>query len=218
MDVLSALASFAVVAGLLTLVPGLDTALVVRATVLGGRRAGAAAALGVAAGCLVWGVAAAVGVATLLSVSSAAGTVLRAAGAAYLLWVGGRLVVTAVRRRGDAAAAGPEVPAPPVAALPGGAPGAFRRGLVTNVLNPKIGAFYLAVLPQFLPDGVPPAVMGVLLALVHGAEGLAWFAVVVVAVARVRALLARPAVTRALDGVTGAVLVAFGAVLAREAV
>jgi threonine/homoserine/homoserine lactone efflux protein len=214
--VTSAVLSFAVVAGLLTVVPGLDTALVVRTTLAAGARAGFAAALGIGAGVLVWGVAAAVGVAAVLSVSTWAGTALRVAGALYVGWLGIVLLRTAFRR-GDGA--------PGLAVEAGEATGhararlapAFRRGFLMNLLNPKIGAFYVAVIPHFLPDGVSPALMGLLLALVHDVEGIVWFALVISGVTRMRRVLARPRVVRAVDGVTGTALVGFGVALVRQA-
>jgi threonine/homoserine/homoserine lactone efflux protein len=84
------------------------------------------------------------------------------------------------------------------------------------LLNPKVGAFYLAVFPQFLPHGVPPVLGSVALASVHITEGLIWLGFVVLAVGRAGRWLARPAVKRRLEQVTGAVLVAFGLRLVAE--
>jgi threonine/homoserine/homoserine lactone efflux protein len=204
MTIGTALAGFAVVAGLLTVVPGLDTALVLRAAIANGRRHAFATAVGVSAGTLVWGVAAAVGVSALLAASSLASTLVRVAGAAYMVWIGVRLLWAARSapvEEPDAASSGP-----------GGASAwsGWRRGLLTNLLNPKVGAFYVAVIPQFLPVGVSPLVMGILLALVHDALALVWFGALIAAASTMRRLLQRRAARRAVDGVTGAVLVGFG--------
>jgi len=214
--VATALLSFAVVAGLLTVVPGLDTALVVRTTLAAGVRAGFAAAVGIGAGVLVWGVTAAAGVAALLSLSTWAATALRVAGALYLGWLGIVLLRTAVRPRSAEGGPAPEAGDQTGASDAPHLSAAFRRGFLMNLLNPKIGAFYVAVIPQFVPDGVPPAPMGLLLALVHDLEGIVWFTLVILGVTRLRHVLARPRVVRAVDGVTGLALVGFGAALVRQ--
>jgi threonine/homoserine/homoserine lactone efflux protein len=82
--------------------------------------------------------------------------------------------------------------------------------VLTNLLNPKIGAFYLAMLPQFIPPDTSPLMMGLLLALVHDVEGMLWFTVIILAAGRMGALLRRRAAQRAVDGVTGSALIGFG--------
>ena len=202
----TAVLSFAVVATVLTLTPGLDTALVLRAALAQGRREAAATAGGIVAGLLVWGAAAAVGVSALLTASTVAFDVLRYAGAAYLVWFGARLLLRAARPR-------------PQDALPGTAPArtawrAARVGLLTNLLNPKVGVFYVALLPQFLPTGSDPLAVGLLLAGVHGAISLLWFALLILLAGVLGRWLRRPRTTRAIDGVTGATLIGFGVRLA----
>jgi threonine/homoserine/homoserine lactone efflux protein len=100
---MTAVLSFAVVGGLLAITPGLDTALVLRSAVSSGRRTALATGLGVCAGALVWGAAAAVGVSALLTTSQVAYPVLRIVGAAYMIWLGGRMLWTAVRGRASVA-------------------------------------------------------------------------------------------------------------------
>jgi threonine/homoserine/homoserine lactone efflux protein len=202
----TAVLSFALVAVVLTLTPGLDTALVLRSALAEGRRQAAATAGGIVTGLFVWGAAAAIGVSALLTASALAFDLLRYAGAGYLLWFGGRLLWRAVNRR----------PADP---LPDGAAGrsawrAARLGLLTNLLNPKVGVFYVALLPQFLPTGGDPLAVGVLLAGVHGAISLLWFALLISLAALLSRWLRRPATARAIDGVTGVTLVGFGVRLA----
>ena len=207
MSVQAAVLGFAVVALLLTVTPGLDTALVLRAAVTRGRRDAFATALGVVAGVLGWGAAAAVGVSALLTASTVAYDVLRLVGAGYLVWLGGRVLWRLVRHRAAAAAGS-------VTAAPGGALRSARTGLLTNLLNPKVGAFYVAVLPQFLPAGTPALAMGVLLALVHAALSLVWFTVLVLGAVAARRWLQRPAVSRTVEGVTGVALLGYGLRLA----
>jgi threonine/homoserine/homoserine lactone efflux protein len=195
--------SFAAVAGLLTIVPGLDTAMVLRSAATHGRLHGFAAALGVNCGALIWGAGAAVGVSALLTASTAAYTVVRIAGAGYMILLGSRLALYALRSGGHDPAA--EAPASPP-----GLARSWSRGLTTNLLNPKIGAFYVAILPQFIPAHASHLAVGLLLALVHDLEGLIWFTGIILATHSVRTLLHRRRARRTIDGVTGATLIGFG--------
>ncbi|MEV6103067.1 LysE family translocator [Nocardia sp. NPDC051981] len=199
--------SFAAVAGLLTLVPGLDTALVLRAAVSRGRRHAFASAIGIGCGTLVWGVAAAAGVSVLLTASALAYTVLKTVGAIYLVWMGITMMRDGLRRP----VANPEAA---VDDSPQSVFGAWARGLGTNLLNPKVGVFYAAMLPQFLPDGVPHLLMGSVLAVVHNMEGMVWFTVIISVAGAAKIWLNRPSVRRVMDSVTGAVLLGFGLRLA----
>jgi len=206
MTVAQALAAYLLAAGLLTVTPGLDTALVLRtAAVEGPRRAGLAAA-GIVTGCLVWGAAAALGLGALLAASTLAFTVLKWAGAAYLVWLGLHLVLRP-RDRFELAAD---------ARLAGGDLAWLRRGLLTNLLNPKIGVFYVSFLPQFLPAGVAPAPFIFLLAAIHGAVSVFWFAALIGATRPISGVLKRAAVVRWLDRITGGVFLGFGLRLALD--
>ncbi|GAA3396924.1 LysE family translocator [Cryptosporangium minutisporangium] len=207
MTVTSALVSFAAVAALLTIVPGLDTAFVLRTAMVGGRRPAFAAAVGIGTGSLAWGAAAAVGVSALLTASTVAYTALRIAGAGYLVWLGVQLIRETLGRRATAAAR-------PETTGASSAWRAWRRGVLTNLLNPKVGAFYVAVIPQFLPEQAPHLLMGLALALVHNAEGMLWFTGLILAAHSVRGWLRRPTVQRAIDRVTGTALIGFGLKLA----
>lgn len=206
MTVTAAVLSFAVVAAALTVTPGLDTALVLRAALTRGRREAAATAAGIVAGLFVWGAAAAVGVSALLAASQLAYDVLRWAGAAYLVWFGVRLLIRALR------------PGPTTDRTEGtdgvSAWRAARLGLTTNLLNPKVGIFYAALLPQFLPAGSDPLLVGLLLAGVHAVLSVAWFALLIGLASAFSRWLRRPGAVRAVDGVTGATLVGFGMRLA----
>jgi threonine/homoserine/homoserine lactone efflux protein len=217
--VTTSLLAFAVFAAILTVTPGLDTLLVLRASAVGGRSTGIAAALGIGFGCLIWATASAIGVTAVLAASQLAFNVLRIAGAVYLVWLGAK-ALWSVRRRAVAAASSSATDS----ADPGPAePGeqwtrwrALRTGLTTNLLNPKVGVFYLSVLPQFLPEGVHPLVGSLALALIHNVEGLLWLSLLAVLVTRARGWFARPAVRRRFEQVTGVVFVALGLRLALE--
>jgi threonine/homoserine/homoserine lactone efflux protein len=194
-----ALAAFALAAALLTITPGLDTAIVLRATASGGSRAGVSAALGVASGLFVWGAGVGLGLGALLAASATAFLALKWAGAAYLVYLGLRLIVA---------------PRSALARGNGDGRGAWRRGFLTNVLNPKIGVFYATFLPQFIPADANAVSFAPLLAGVHAALTLIWFAALIALAAPLGAWLRRPATVRRLDRLTGGVFVAFGVKLA----
>ncbi|MFJ9604892.1 LysE family translocator [Kitasatospora sp. NPDC101176] len=203
MEMTTALWSFALVVGLLTLTPGLDTALVLRTSALGGRRQAWGVVLGIQTGTLVWGSLTSAGVTALLTASQLAYEALRWGGAAYLVWMG----VGMLRGRSGQPVA-EEGPAH------GGFVQGWRRGALTNLLNPKVGVFYVAVLPQFIPAGAPHLAAGVALTCVHVVEGLLWSTVLVGFAQAVRGWLRRPAARRLMDRVTGIVVVGFGLKLA----
>jgi threonine/homoserine/homoserine lactone efflux protein len=205
----TAVLTFALLAGALTVTPGLDTALVLRAALTRGRREAVATGAGIIGGLLVWGAAAAAGVSAVLTASEVAYDVLRFAGAAYLLWLGVRMFVRAVR--------GGELGAEAGTTAPRSAWRAARVGLATNLLNPKVGVFYVALLPQFLPTDRDPLAVGMLLTGVHAVLTVVWFALLIGLAGVLARWLRRPATVRAIDGVTGAALVGFGVRLAASA-
>lgn len=215
---LTAALAFAAVAALVTITPGLDTVLVVRTTVSSGRRAGYLAGIGVGTGCLLWAVASAAGLTAVLAASRAAFEALRLAGAGYLLWLGVRALWDAHRAAratitaATAATAGAPADGPPPGRM--SAATAFRQGLITNLLNPKVGVFYLSLLPQFVPHDAPVFWTSLLFAAVHDAEGLMWFAFIVLTAGAARRVLARPSVGRAVQRLTGIAFIGFGIRLA----
>lgn len=201
--VVSSLLAFGAAALVLTLTPGVDTAWVLRNCGTS-RRHGVAAALGIAMGCLAWGVLAAAGLGAVLAASAVAYGTLRWLGAAYLAWLGLRLLLHPRRQW-----AGPR---PGASAQ--GLRASWSRGLLTNLLNPKVGVFYVSFLPQFVPHGVWVPGFLFLLACVHVLLSLAWFAVLVAATASIGRWLRRERVMLALDRCTGLVLLGFGVRLA----
>jgi threonine/homoserine/homoserine lactone efflux protein len=205
-----ALIAFTLAAGLVTVTPGLDTALVLRtATVEGGRRA-FLAGVGICAGCLAWGLIAAFGLGALLAASEVAYAALRWAGAAYLLYLGGRMVLNA-RSGLDGMEPGKGIKSDTSPR------GWLIRGFVTNILNPKVGVFYVTFLPQFVPAGADVLSFTVLLAAIHALEGILWFAALIAATRPLAVMLRRPGIVRALERITGGVLIAFGLKLVLDA-
>ena len=104
----------------------------------------------------------------------------------------------------------------PGAAKAGASNNWLLRGFLTNILNPKVGVFYVSFLPQFVPAGYSPPPFILVLALIHVVVGSAWLAVLIAAMAPLKRWLSRPGVVRALDRVTGAVFIGFGLKLALD--
>ncbi|ANY18611.1 Threonine efflux protein [Tsuneonella dongtanensis] len=195
------LLAFIAAAALLAITPGVDTAIVLRAAAVDGKRSALLAALGIGTGCLAWALAVSLGLGPLLAASEMAYTALKLAGATYLVWLGARMLM---QPRGAFA---PDVNV-------GTGRGAFARGLFTNLLNPKVGGFYVSFLPQFVPAGADLASSSLILACIHIALSLAWFGAIIAATGQIGRLLRRPGAVGWLDRATGVVLVGFGLRLA----
>jgi threonine/homoserine/homoserine lactone efflux protein len=164
--------------------PGVDLLLTLTRTLQAGPRAGAAAALGIGAGCAVHALAAAGGLAALLAVSAAVFDLLKTAGAAYLLWLAFGLLRAAWRGSAPAlpASAPASTPTPRWAAE-------FRRGLLTNVLNPKVALFFLAFVPQFIaPTASAKTAAFLVLGALFVVQGTLFLLAVVALATRLRAL------------------------------
>ncbi|MFI5829663.1 LysE family translocator [Streptomyces sp. NPDC051578] len=184
---------------LLTLVPGPDMAIVTKRAVSHGRADGLRTVGGISVGLLLWGALTVAGLAALLAASAEVYLVVKLAGAAYLCSLG----VQSLRHAGAEPAVRAERADPP-----GGS--AWRTGLISNALNPKIAVFYTGLLPTLAPAGLRPAVGMALLVAVHVLLTLLWLGTYVYVLSRARRFFTRPRVRRALDRVTGAVLIAFG--------
>ena len=192
----SELLAFLAVAAAVILTPGQDTALTIRNTLAGGRRGGVLTALGVASGQACWTVAASAGVAALLAASDRVFDAMRLAGAAYLVLLGASALRDAFAGRAGAPAASSR--------LSGGA--AYRQGLVSNLGNPKMAIFFTSLLPQFGASYVSSLAFG----LAFCALTLAWLSAYAIVVERLGDVVRQGRARRALDAVTGTVLVAVG--------
>ena len=187
------------VAVVVIVTPGVDMALVGRNALMHGRRAGLATAAGVNLGVAAWSIAAASGVAAVVRASATLFMTLKLLGAAYLIYLG-----IQAWRRTESSTAGER---PARAALATGE--ALRQGVISNILNPKIGLFFTALLPQFASQDAP--LLGLLaLGAVFNAMGLVWLTAYALLMARGRELLRRPRVKAAMDRLTGAVLIGLG--------
>jgi threonine/homoserine/homoserine lactone efflux protein len=202
--VLTELAAFLGISALVIVTPGQDTALTIRNSLLGGRPGGIATAAGVSTGQAVWALAASLGVAALLRASEPAFVAVKVVGAAYLVYLGSHALLCALRGRVPAAGAPAPRGLPPRAA--------YRQGVLSNLGNPKMAVFFTSLLPQFAGSFAGLLALG----LVFCSMTLVWLTVYAVAVARAGRFLRRSSVRRALDALTGAVLVALGFRLAAE--
>lgn len=201
---LSLLAAFIAAALILTLTPGADTAIVLNAAVTEGRHSAILASLGIALGCLLWALAVSIGLGITLHTDQRTYQLFQFAGASYLLVLGVRLLI---RPRAT-------LEALPASELGKQAQRAFRRGVLTNSLNPKVGLFYLTFLPQFVPAGPHAAAHTFVLACIHVALSALWFIVLIQATAPLRTLMSRSEVIKLLDRLTGLVFILFAAKLA----
>lgn len=194
---------FVPVAALLTVTPGVATVLVVRRAALHGRRAALATTIGNEVGVLIWAVAAAVGLATVVAASAVVFTAVKIGGAAALVVIG----IQALRHRGDTS--GAEI------ALPRWPRSAFRDGATTAIANPKLAVFYVALFPQFVPHGQPILVASLVMGVLLVALDLVWYSLLAALVARAADAFLHRWLGRVRQA-CGAVLVGLGIRLALE--
>ena len=208
MTLLQAVLGFALLATVVTVTPGLDTVLVLRQALRGGRRPAFAAAAGICLGAWIWGIAAAAGVAALFVASQVAYQVLRWAGVAFLLYLAWGYLRSAWRgeiAHTDLSAGAMDTDRE-----------AFLKGLLTDLLNPKMAVFYLTVLPLFLPAGYAPALAGAVLAGIHALVAFAWFTVITLGAQAMRGFLTSRRGARVIDGAAGTAMLGFGVALGLE--
>jgi threonine/homoserine/homoserine lactone efflux protein len=198
--------AFLVVSLLVIVTPGPDTALTIRNSLLRGRRGGVVTAAGVAVGQGVWASCTAAGVASLVSASQPALLALRVVGASFLVYLGVRALLDSRRASASEPARHSKRRA--------GIFGPFDQGLISNLSNPKMLVFFISLLPQFAGNSSFFALLG--LGLAFSTMTFVWLSGYAAAVARVGDFLRRGRIRRAVDRITGAVLIALGARLAAE--
>lgn len=202
MTVNDSLFAFSLAALLLTLTPGLDTALILRTGCAEGGKKAFHAALGIDAGCFLWGTLVALGLGALLAVSEMAYTVLKVCGAVYLSWLGLKLLI---RPRSSFSDGDDD----------NGSQGNwFIRGMLGNVLNPKMGIFYVSFLPQFIPADHSPMIWTFILVSIHVAIGTIWSVTLILCTHFVSAILKKNRVVQMMDRATGGLFLCFAAKLA----
>lgn len=206
---LLAVLGFIGASALIVLLPGPDTLVVLRSLLRRGRQDAWRTALGVLTGLAIWATGAVVGLSALLRASHDGYTALRIAGGVYLCVLG----VQAFRARGASAAIDEQAAGPRRRGLIGTG---YLAGITTDLLNPKVGVFFITFLPAFLPRGEPVGITTALLGAIFVAETAIYFALLLNFADRLIAGMRRPRVRRLLDRGTGAILLGFGARLALE--
>jgi RhtB (resistance to homoserine/threonine) family protein len=199
--------AFLAVAAIVVITPGVDMALVTKNALRHGRGSAIATALGVNLGIVVWTGAAALGLAALIAASAAAFAAVKLAGALYLIYLGVQALWRSPARSTEVANSSRGLTIRDRVA--------FRQGLLSNLLNPKIAVFFTSLLPQFVGSH-GTAVDLLMLGALFNAMGVVWLLSYAVLAARARAVLGRPAVKRTLDRLTGTVLIGLGVRLALE--
>lgn len=202
------LISFTILAGLLTMLPGLDTAQVLRSVTIGGVRSAYATVAGIFVGVWIWGLAAALGISALLIASQLAFTAVKWAGALYLIYLGIKMLwdskeITEEKMQ--------ENLSNQITIRK-----SFIRALAINLTNPKTGVFYIAILPQFLPEQFPPVLGGLLLSTIHNLLALIWFSMMIFGAHFARESLRNPKVQKLIERASGIALIGFGLRVAVE--
>jgi threonine/homoserine/homoserine lactone efflux protein len=196
----STLVAFLPVAALLTITPGVGTAMVVRSAARGGRRHALAFIVGNEIGVLAWAVLAAVGVAAVVAASVEVFTAIKLAGAVVLIVLG----IQSLRGR-------------PAHAAPGERNGhALRNGVLTSLTNPKLAVFFVALFPQFVPDGASVLPYALLMAVLVVVLDFAWYSALAYAVTRAKRAFVEGPWARRVERITGALLIGLGVRLAIE--
>ena len=204
-------AAFLGVSALVIMTPGQDTALTIRNTLVGGRRAGVVTAVGVISGQLTWAVATSAGLSALLLASESAFLALKMVGAVYLVYLGGRALIAAIKRSdsGGGTIRGADSGARLRPAV------AYRQGVISNLGNPKVAVFFTTLLPQFV--GRDASFVELFsLGVVFATMTLVWLSAYAGVVAKAGDLLRRPRVRRAVETLMGSVLIGLGVRLAAE--
>ena len=205
---LQSLISFTVLAWLLTMLPGIDTAQVLRAVAVGGKRQAYATLFGIMSGVWIWGIGAALGISALLVTSKSAYLVLKIIGAGYLLYLGLKMIwesrkinsesiTTRIEEKKDFRKT-------------------FNKAFLITFTNPKNGAFYVAILPVFLPEGMPAFFGGLILSTIHNLCCLIWFTMIIYGASFAKETLRKPKVQSWVERISGLALVGFGIRLAME--
>jgi len=186
---------------LLTITPGLDTTLIIRTATLEGKAKAFQAALGINLGCIVWGIIVACGLGALLMASDLAFNALKWMGAIYLTWLGLNLIL---KPRSQLAGLNDSTTTQ----------NWFIKGFWGNLLNPKVGVFYISFLPQFIPQSSSPVVWTMGLVMIHVLIGLIWSIFLISAMQSISGYLKQPKFIKYMDRITGSIFILFALKLA----
>ncbi|WP_282032859.1 LysE family translocator [Metabacillus indicus] len=199
--------TFIVLSLFVVMSPGIDTALITKRTISGGKRDGFKMALGITAGALVHTFAAAFGLSAVLMQSAAAFEIVKYIGAAYLIYLGVTSFISKEKNNEQRLENQKEIHAKG---------SAFKQGFFSNILNPKVAIFFLTFLPQFVNTHSHAAKQLILMGIIYTLMCIVWFIVFVIFINYLRKWLMTPRVQSMMDKATGIVLIAFGLKLALE--
>ena len=179
----------------------LDTTLIIRTATIEGKAKAFQAALGITLGCIVWGVVVACGLGALLMTSDLAFNMLKWMGAAYLAWLGLNLLLKPRTQLADINDTT-------------NTQNWFIKGFLGNLLNPKVGVFYLSFLPQFIPHTASSVIWTMGLVMIHVVIGIIWSIILISAMQSISAYLKRPKFIKYMDRITGSIFILFALKLA----
>lgn len=205
---LQSLISFTVLAWLLTMLPGIDTAQVLRAVAIGGEKQAYATLFGIMCGVWVWGIGAALGISALLIASKTAYVILKVIGAGYLLYLGAKMIWQSRSINSESITARIEDKK--------SFRKTFNKAFLITFTNPKNGAFYVAILPIFMPEGMPTFFGGLILSTIHNLCCLIWFTMMIFGASFAKETFSKPNVQRFIERISGLALIGFGIKLAME--
>lgn len=200
--------TFLIAITLLTMTPGADTMIVIRNTLRGGAKDGLVSSLGICSGLFVHATLSAVGISAILLYSATAFTILKIAGALYLIWLG----VGSLRSFWNAKGTHQKV----VVKKPFSFQRSLREGFLSNVLNPKAVIFYMAFLPQFISHESSVLGQSLFLALLHFIVGTIWQAILVYTIVSANGFITKKSVHQSLDAISGTVMIGLGITLFLE--
>ena len=193
---------FAILAGLLTMLPGLDTVQVLRSATIGGRKAAYRTLFGIIIGVFVLGVAAATGISAVVLASDNAYHLLKLIGGAYLIYLGLSMALNSKRVA--------QTPIAKAAEIYSGFWRSFFRSFIITVTNPKGLAFYIAVMPQFLPEGTNRILGALILTSIHNLEVLIWFSLLIWSTHKARVFIEKPTTRLTLEWLSAMAMFGFG--------
>lgn len=201
------LLAFTTAGALFTITPGLDSIMVLRTAAAEGRRAGVGAIFGIALGLTIWGLAAAFGLTALLAASSKAFFIVKCVGALYLLWIG----CSQLFHPRAALTTSPSTTFRPPLTSRHDFWSGFRRGVLTDLLNPKAGIFVVTFFPQFIPPDANIVAFTLVQVVIQVLLTFIWLGLLVALTVPLAQFFNRPVVVRRLDRLTGLVFIGFGA-------
>jgi threonine/homoserine/homoserine lactone efflux protein len=196
----SSILTFSILATLLVLIPGMDFALVLRYASTQSRKSAIVVMLGITSGLFVWGAFASLGISAILQTSRTAFNILKITGVIYMCWMGLKFILSSLKETKALDVASPEISQKTT----------FVRGLLSNLLNPKAGVFYLSVLPQFIPVDSNHLLFGLALTGIHALITIIYFVALIIFIGSLKGFFSRPSVVKYMERISGVAIIGFG--------